>query len=171
MELIYNNEKLENHKLLSDYQIQNYSIITIKIKNRIYIKLFTGKQITIYIENNTTIKEIKNIISQKEGLDLNKYRLIYRAKHLIDEKTINDYNIEKESYLSLIPRANDAIEIFITISGKKYTIDVKNNDIIDDIILKFPEIKEGDLYFKGNKLEKNKYVNDYNIIKGDNLSF
>ena len=170
MELIYNNEKLENHKLLSDYQIQNYSIINIKIKNRIYIKLFTGKQITIYIENNTTIKEIKNIISQKEGLDLNKYRLIYRAKHLIDEKTINDYNIEKESYLSLIPRANDAIEIFITIYGKKYTIDVKNNEIIDDIILKFPEIKEGDLYFKGNKLEKNKYVKDYNIIKGDNLS-
>ncbi len=96
--------------------------------------------------------------------------MIYRAKHLIDEKTLDDYNIEKESFLSLIPRASDAIEIFITIFEKKYTIDVKNNETIDNIILKFPEIKEGDLYYKGNKLEKNKYVKDYNILKGDNLT-
>jgi hypothetical protein len=30
------------------------------------------------------------------------------------------------------------IEIFITIFEKKYTIDVKNNETIDNIILKFP---------------------------------
>ena len=173
MDLIFKDQVLENHKLISDYKIENnFAIFKIKLRERIKVTLFNGKTITIYLENDiNTIEKIKNIITQKAGLDSLKYRLMYGTKQLINEKNLKDYNIKNDSCLSLIPKAIDSIEIFIIIEEKKYTIDVKRDELIEDIFLKFPGIIKGELYLKGEKLEKNKSLKEYNIQNGDYLTF
>jgi ubiquitin C len=173
MDLIFKNQILENQKLISDYQIENnFALFKIKLRERIKVTLFNGNNITIYLENDiNTIEKIKNIITQKAGLDSLKYRLMYGTKQLINEKNLKDYNIKNDSCLSLIPKAIDSIEIFIIIEEKKYTIDVKKDELVENILLKFPEIIKGELYLKGEKLEKNKSLKEYNIQNGDNLTF
>jgi ubiquitin C len=173
MDLIFKDQILENHKLISDYKIKNnFAIFKIKLRERIKVTLFNGKTIIIYLENDiNTIEKIKNIITQKAGLDSLKYRLMYGTKQLINEKNLKDYNIKNDSCLSLIPKAIDSIEIFIIIEEKKYTIDAKKDELIEDIFLKFPGIIKGELYLKGEKLEKNKSLKEYNIQNGDYLTF
>ena len=173
MDLIFKDQVLENHKLISDYKIENnFAIFKIKLRERIKVTLFNGKTITIYLENDiNTIEKIKNIITQKAGLDSLKYRLMYGTKQLINEKNLKDYNIKNDSCLSLIPKAIDSIEIFIIIEEKKYTIDVKKDELVEDIFLKFPGIIKGELYLKGEKLKKNKSLKEYNIQNGDYLTF
>ena len=173
MDLIFKDQVLENHKLISDYKIENnFAIFKIKLRERIKVTLFNGKTITIYLENDiNTIEKIKNIITQKAGLDSLKYRLMYGTKQLINEKNLKDYNIKNDSCLSLIPKAIDSIEIFIIIEEKKYTIDAKRDELIEDIFLKFPGIIKGELYLKGEKLKKNKSLKEYNIQNGDYLTF
>ena len=173
MDLIFKDQILENHKLISDYKIKNnFAIFKIKLRERIKVTLFNGKTITIYLENDiNTIEKIKNIITQKAGLDSLKYRLMYGTKQLINEKNLKDYNIKNDSCLSLIPKAIDSIEIFIIIEEKKYTIDAKRDELIEDIFLKFPGIIKGELYLKGEKLKKNKSLKEYNIQNGDYLTF
>ena len=173
MDLIFKDQILENQKLISDYKIENnFAIFKIKLRERIKVTLFNGKTITIYLENDiNTIEKIKNIITQKAGLDSLKYRLMYGTKQLINEKNLKDYNIKNDSCLSLIPKAIDSIEIFIIIEEKKYTIDAKRDELIEDIFLKFPGIIKGELYLKGEKLKKNKSLKEYNIQNGDYLTF
>ena len=64
---------------------------------QIYVKILTGKIITIDCEHSDTIESIKIKISEKEGYSPEEQRLILEGKLLLDHNTLADYNIKSES--------------------------------------------------------------------------
>ena len=72
---------------------------------QIYVKTITGKTITLEVEPSDTIEDVK----MKLGINLEGYRLIFAGKQLENNRTLNDYNISKDSILHTVLRLRGVV--------------------------------------------------------------
>ena len=69
---------------------------------QITAKLLSGKTITLDVDASDTISSVKAQIQDKEGIPTYQQDLVFDMQQLEDDKTLSDYNIEKESTLDLL---------------------------------------------------------------------
>ena len=69
---------------------------------QIFVKLLTGKTITLNVVITDKVQDIKKRVAEASSLVAEAYHLIYSGHKLEDDKTLEDYTIPKEATLFII---------------------------------------------------------------------
>ena len=103
--LLLNGKELIDHKNISDYNISNNTTIHLIIKLtgiQIFIKDDNDRSISLVVEQDDTIKKVKQLYYEKTNEQVTV--LLLGGVHLNDDMKIRDYNIQKDATLQTSKR-------------------------------------------------------------------
>ena len=169
--LIFAGKQLEGDKMLSDYNLQNESTFHLVLRVRgggplltIYIKMLTGKSITLCVNESDTVEKLKNMIQDKEGIPPDQQRLFLSTALLLDGLSLSHYHIQNGCTLHL------SMKIFIKMfsTGNIVTLEICECHTIRDVKTMIQD-KEGNppdeqtLIFEGEQLQDMHTLSKYSI--------
>jgi small subunit ribosomal protein S27Ae len=69
---------------------------------QIFVRTLDDRTLTLNVQSEDTINEIKEIVEQREGIPVDEQRLTLGGISLDDELTVNECHIEEESTLYVL---------------------------------------------------------------------
>lgn len=106
--LVHSGKPLENGITLHASKVYEGATIHLLLNKkagdtmRLFVKSLTGKTITVEVDPAATVAEVKEKITQLEGVPAHMQQLIFSGVSLADDRVLGTYNIQRESTIHLV---------------------------------------------------------------------
>lgn len=163
-DLMYAGKKLEDCKTLASYDIKEGTILGMfPALLQIFVRTWSGKTITLDVEQRYTIKDVKDKLFQKLSIPGHHQSIVFAGKRLEDDRDLASYGVQMHSTLimvfspsqTIIPMRladiGNPIQSFTTIR------------ILKDMIAKKMRSRVKEIYFHGEALRDDRSLADYRI--------
>ena len=71
---------------------------------QIYIRTLNGGTVPLIVDENDTIRTVKEKLKEKDGAPVQEQRLVFNNQRLEDSKTLQHYGILREATLHVVQR-------------------------------------------------------------------
>ena len=95
--LIWGDKQLEDEKTVHEYNILYWSTLKLEFIKRYPVQILdisTGKTITVMVDKHNTVKALKQIIEDKNGISVDRQRFLFAGKELEDGITLDKYELQ-----------------------------------------------------------------------------
>merc|ERR1712224_242239 len=73
-----------------------------QVAMQIFIKTLTGRKTNFNFELDNTVRQVKEALQEKEGIQVEQIRLIYSGKQMSDECKLSDYTVKPGSTIHMV---------------------------------------------------------------------
>ncbi|CAG8475944.1 583_t:CDS:2 [Diversispora eburnea] len=146
--LVFLGNELHDRNTLSYYNVQNGSTLHLKYKEiKFYVKLMDENIIELKARRDHTIKEVKQMIQDKEGIPYDQQHLVFKGYpifngQMYDSHPLSYYKIEEESTLHLECKKKTIMIYVKFMSGKTIELEVERDYTLEQVIRMIQD-KEG----------------------------
>ncbi|PWA85826.1 polyubiquitin-B [Artemisia annua] len=159
---------------LSDYNIVGNSVLYLvpvcRGDLKITVETVSGKRIPLDVNCRHTVKELKALIQDKEGIHPDQQTLVYAGHKLEEGIILSRYSVQNESTIRLVDDTVMTLKISVVIDATATTIrlEVESSDTISNVKAKIQDkggipADQQTLFLPQKQLEDNCTLADYCI--------
>ncbi|XP_071834488.1 uncharacterized protein [Apostichopus japonicus] len=136
---------LEDAKNLSDYSIESNSIIHLTVSQlefiTLHIQMRSGKMLTYRVDRTETVRNLKHLISQEEGLPADQQMILYKGTLLEDAKCLSYYEISNVCKVLLFSKLSGEVVFRLRspAGDVMFNIGASRSDTMEAILQKIKE--------------------------------
>ncbi|XP_022760307.1 polyubiquitin-B-like [Durio zibethinus] len=163
---------LKDDQRLVDCGIQRNSTLHLVLRNFDGLKLLIkipSEQRTMVVEARAhdTVLSIKSLIEVTEGIESNRFSLVYEGKLLEEDRTLSSLNVKNESTIFLVFCQKEVLSVHVkALTGEVVKLKVKVTFTVADVKAiagSMLGVSIGSLFYSGQQLEDSKILACYDI--------
>ena len=88
---------------------------------QLFVRTVSGRTLPLQVESGETVETVKQMLQERENVDVDHQRLVFAGKELDDSKTLESYNLKGDETLEMLFKiAGGVIEPTLAALAKKY---------------------------------------------------